>query len=177
MQFRANKRRRFRFTFRSLMVTVTALSVLPAMVTPVYRWRATESRERQAQIDLNPYGGVYSMASAVHVLRTRGQSKGWFFETFLNHVEAVDLSPHNWSAMKRRQTIVAVDDDALANLRLYRFRNLRSLDLRDTQITDEGVPHIAALKRLQQLDIRGTQITDGGLQELRGALPNCEISR
>lgn len=133
------------------------------------------SEERQAQLDLYPYGGVYSMASALYNIRTRGQSKGWFFITFLNHVEAVDLSPHNWSAMERRGKTLAVDDDAVAIL--LRFRKLRSLDLRDTQITDEGVRHIAALRRLDQLDIRGTRITDDGLNKLRKALPNCEIIR
>jgi hypothetical protein len=60
---------------------------------------------------------------------------------------------------------------------LYSFRKLRALDLRDTRETDEGVRHIKVLKGLQQLDIRGTQITDNGLQELRRALPHCDISR
>ena len=60
---------------------------------------------------------------------------------------------------------------------LYKFRKLRSLDLRDTEITDGSVRRIAALKRLEHLDIRGTQISDDGLRELRVALPNCEITR
>ena len=167
--------KRFRFTLRSLLAAVTALCILLGMVSPVYRWQAVKSQERQARLDLVPYGGVYSMASALYSRRTGGQSKGWFFNTFLNYVEAVDLSPHNWAAMKRRGKTLAVDDDALAML--YRFRELRSLDLRDTQVTDGGLRHIAALKRLEQLDIRGTRITDRGLQELRQALPNCEIAR
>jgi len=167
--------KRFRFSLRSLFAAVTALSILLGMVTAVYRWQAVKSQERQAKSDLHPYGGVYSMASALYNIRTGGQSKGWFFVTFLNHVEAVDLSPHNWSALERRGKTVAVDDDALAMM--YRFRQLHSLDLRDTQVTDGGVPYLAALKRLERLDIRGTQITDDGLQKLRRALPNCEISR
>jgi len=173
MKSQAIVQKRFRFSLRSLFAAVTALSVLLGMAATVYRWQAVKSQERQARTDLHPYSGVYSMASALYSIRTGGQSKGWFFVTFLNHVEAVDLSPHNWFAMKRRGK--AVDDDALAML--FRFRELRSLDLRDTQITDDGVWHIAALKRLEQLDIRGTRITDVGLQELREALPNCEITR
>ena len=127
------------------------------------------------QSDLHPYGGVYSMASALYNIRTGGDSKGWFFVRFSNHVEAVDLSPHNWSWQERQGKTIAVDDDALAIL--YRFRQLRSLNLRDTQVTDGGVRHIASLKRLEQLDIRGTRITDDGLQELQGVLPHCEITR
>jgi hypothetical protein len=157
------------------LAAVTATSILLGMATAVYRWQAVKSQERQARADLYPYGGVHSMASALYNIRTGGQSKGWLFVTFLNHVEAVDLSPHNWSAMERRGKTLAVDDDAL--IMLYRFRELRSLDLRDTPITDGGVRHIAALRRLEQLDIRGTQITDDGLEELRGALPNCAITR
>ena len=167
--------RRFRFTLRTLFAAVTGLSILLGIVTGVYRWQAVKSQERQAQSELSPYGGVFSMASALYNIRTGGESKGWFFVTFLNHVEAVDLSPHNWSARERRGKTLAVDDNALAML--YRFGELRSLDLRDTQITDGGVRHIAALRQLEQLDIRGTQITNDGLQKLRGALPNCEITR
>jgi hypothetical protein len=167
--------RRFRFTLRNLFAAVTGLSILLGIVTGVYRWQAVKSQERQAQSELSPYGGVFSMASALYNIRTGGESKGWFFDTYLNHVEAVDLSPHSWSAMERRGKTLAVDDNALAML--YRFGELRSLDLRDTQITDDGVRQIAALRQLEQLDIRGTQITNDGLQKLRRALPNCEITR
>ena len=166
---------RFRFTLRTLLAVVTALSILLGIVTGVYRWQAVQSQERQAQSELSPYGGVFSMASALYNIRTGGESRGWFFVTFLNHVEAVDLSPHNWSARERRGKTLAVDDNTLALL--YRFGELRSLDLRDTKVTDGGVRHIAALGRLEQLDIRGTRITGDGLQKLRGALPNCEIIR
>ncbi len=65
MTSQVGTQRRFRFTLRSLMVAVTALSILLAMVTPVYRWRATESRERQAKIDLNPYGGLQELRGAL----------------------------------------------------------------------------------------------------------------
>ena len=175
MTTQTGTRRRFRFTLRSLLAVVTALSILLGIVTGVYRWQAVKSQERQAQSELSPYGGVFSMASALYNIRTGGESKGWFFVTFLNHVEAVDLSPHNWYAMERRGKTLAVDDNALAML--YRFGELRSLDLRDTQVTDGGVRHIAALRQLEQLDIRGTRITGDGLQKLREALPNCEITR
>jgi len=168
-------KRRFRFTLRTLLITVTALSILLGVITAVYRWQAVRSQERQARHDLHPYGGVYSMASALYSIRTGGQSKSWFFVTFMNYVEAVDLSPHNWCAMERRGKILPVDDDALAML--YSFRKLRTLDLRDTRVTDKGVRHIRTLTGLKQLDIRGTRITENGLQELRRTLPHCEISR
>jgi len=173
MASHSRSKERFRFTLRTLLTAVTILSILLGLGTTVYRWRVVKSQEQQAQAELHPYGGVYSMASAVQ--KTGGQSKGWFFVTFLNYVEAVDLSPHNWSATERHGKTLPVDDGALAML--DRFRNLRSLNLRDTRVTDEGVRWIRALRRLEQLDLRGTRITDDGWQELRGALPDCEIVR
>jgi len=65
MTFQAGERRRFRFTLRSLLAAVTGLSILLGVVTGVYRWHAVKSQERQAQSDIHPYGGVYSMASAL----------------------------------------------------------------------------------------------------------------
>jgi len=175
MKSQAIPTNRFRFTLRSLLAAMTASCVLLGMVTAVYRWQAVKWQERQAQSAIFPYGGVYSMASALHSIRTGGRSKGWFFRTFLNHVEAVDLSPHNWSATERRGKTLAVDDEALVVL--HGFRDLRSLNLRDTRITDEGLQHLRALKRLEQLDLRGTQVTDAGLQKLQAALPDCKIRR
>jgi hypothetical protein len=167
--------RSYRFTLRGLLVAVTAVAIVLGVGAAVYRWRLVKQQEHQAQVGLYPYGGVFSMASALHSIRSGGESKGWFFVTFANHVEAVDLSPHNWSASERRGRTLAVDDDALTVL--YGFRQLRSLDLRDTQVSDRAVRYISALRHLEALDIRGTQITDSGLQELQRALPRCEIAR
>ena len=113
------------------------------------------------------------MASALYSRRTGGQSKGWFFITFSNYVEAVDLSPHNFSAKKRRGSILPVGNEALVVLR--KLPRLRSLDLRDTLINDEGLQYIKSLNQLEQLDVRGTRITARGCEQLRIALPNCDI--
>lgn len=164
---------RFAISPRNLLLVMAALCILPGIVTVVYLWHV-KSLDHDTKFALHPYGGVYSMASALHRQRT-GQSKGWFFVAFLNHVEAVDLSPHNWAATKRRGKTRAVDDSALSILR--DFHALRSLDLRDTQVTDNGLRHIKALSRLERLDIRGTRITEDGLQQLRAALPECKIDR
>lgn len=44
--------------------------------------------------------------------------------------------------------------------------SLELLDLCDSQITDAGLPHIAAFRRLKALDIGFNPITNGGLQRL-----------
>lgn len=166
---------RLRYSLRGLWKAVTALCVVLAIGTAAYRWHAVRSRQQQAQYDLYDYGGVFTMASAAHSRRTGGPPKSWFFVTFQNYVESVDLSPHNWSAVERRGKVLAVDDAALALLR--GFPELRSLDLRDTRVTDRSVRRLMALSGLQRLDLRGARITDQGERELREALPDCEILR
>lgn len=175
MRPQRNSQRRYTFSLRTLLVAFTVLAVWMGATSAIYRYWFVRSQERNARAEIHPYGGVFSMASALYSLRTRGQSKGWFFGTFLNYVEAVDLSPHNWSAKERRGTILPVDDNAVIVLR--KFPNLRSLDLRDTHVTDEAVQHIRVLRHLDQLDIRGTQITDDGFRQLTNSLPDCEIQR
>lgn len=88
---------------------------------------------------------------------------------------------------------------------LAKLKNLRSLDLSDTAITNAGLEHLRGLKNLESLDLRGnSSLTSGGLKplhdlknlkslqirgtkmygtparkklldELRAALPECEI--
>jgi internalin A len=41
--------------------------------------------------------------------------------------------------------------------------------------TDASVKELKQLKRLTTLDLRGTKVTNLGLQELRNALPKCNV--
>jgi hypothetical protein len=49
------------------------------------------------------------------------------------------------------------------------------LALSDTQVTDAGLKLLVALKQLESLDLRNTMVTDAGVAELQRALPNCRI--
>ena len=63
-----------------------------------------------------------------------------------------------------------------ADLRvLGTVKNLDSLSLRDTVISDRGVPAILALKSLKKLWIERTRISEMGLQKLKKGLPGCEV--
>ena len=55
------------------------------------------------------------------------------------------------------------------------FKELRSLYLSRTNITDEGLKEIAKLTELSSLYLSYTNITAEELEELRKALPNCNI--
>jgi internalin A len=45
-----------------------------------------------------------------------------------------------------------------------------------TKITDAGLKELAALRNLQRLKLASRDVTDAGVEELRKALPNCDIS-
>lgn len=55
------------------------------------------------------------------------------------------------------------------------LKNLQRLDLVQTKITDPGLPHLESLRQLQELDLRSTKVTSQGVDQLRKALPKCNI--
>ena len=58
---------------------------------------------------------------------------------------------------------------------IEQLTQLKRLSLRDTQITDAGLAHLAGLADLRWLDLNHTQVTQIGVENLREALPYCEI--
>jgi len=48
------------------------------------------------------------------------------------------------------------------------LRQLQTLDLSGTKITDAGLEHLKDLPQLQTLDLSGTKVTDAGLERLQG---------
>ena len=52
---------------------------------------------------------------------------------------------------------------------------LRVLNLRRVPIDDDDLQYLKALTNLEELDLRGTQVTDEGVKTLQEALPNCKI--
>ena len=60
---------------------------------------------------------------------------------------------------------------------LAELTNLKGLSLDGTQVTDRGLMHLGGLSQLESLWLKKTQVTDAGVQELKNALPNCQIIR
>jgi internalin A len=56
-----------------------------------------------------------------------------------------------------------------------RLKNLTTLALNETRITEAGLKEIAELKRLTLLNIHGTRITGAGMKQLQQSLPNLNI--
>lgn len=58
---------------------------------------------------------------------------------------------------------------------IARLPRLHTLGLQTTAISDSAVKHLASMKQLRELRIWRTAITPQGVEELRAALPECEI--
>lgn len=55
--------------------------------------------------------------------------------------------------------------------------NLTSLDLQNTQVSDEGLTVLKTLPKLTQVYVHGSRITDAGAASLEAALPNVTIEK
>lgn len=66
----------------------------------------------------------------------------------------------------------AITDEGAGHL--AQMTGLRSLHLRDTAITDDGVMLLKGLVALELLDL-GPNVTENAARELKACLPNCLI--
>jgi len=60
---------------------------------------------------------------------------------------------------------------------LKELKNLQTLRLIDTAVTDAGLKELKELKNLQLLTLYRTKVTDAGVMELKAALPGLKILR
>ncbi len=60
---------------------------------------------------------------------------------------------------------------------LKEIKNLQTLDLSLTVVTDAGMKELKELKSLQMLDLGETKVTDKGRAELQKALPKLYIAQ
>jgi len=68
-----------------------------------------------------------------------------------------------------------ITDNGLEHLK--RLRKLEVLSLDNTAISDEGLAHLHSRSSLRQLVLSRTQVTSEGVARLQQKLPNCEIIR
>ena len=143
----SNKRRRFQFSLRALLIAALVLSVAFSW----YAWRLRIARRQEAAVRvIHAMGG--STDDWVSPLEILGREHAPIVEA--------DLPAH------------ATEDD-LVHLRHLPY--LTVLGLSDTQITDAGLRHLTSLCRLRHLNIGNTDVTPAGVAELQRSLPNCEI--
>ena len=66
-----------------------------------------------------------------------------------------------------------ITDDGLVHL--AGMSRLQWLSLGGTQITDNGLVHFKGMARLRYVSLDGTNVTNEGVKKLQQALPNCDI--
>jgi hypothetical protein len=103
--------------------------------------------------------------------RTRLQELG------LDGCEITDAALANLEDLKELEILslgqTEISGPGLAHL--YKLDQLHYLSLNDTKVIDAGLLHLHSLTNLTELDIGQTCATIDGVDELRRALPGCEI--
>ena len=66
-----------------------------------------------------------------------------------------------------------ITDEGLRHL--VSLNDLRMLSLDRTAITDAGLQHLKQLKQLRLLILRHTKVSRSGAEEIRSALPDCDV--
>jgi hypothetical protein len=66
-----------------------------------------------------------------------------------------------------------VTDEGVVHL--AELDSLKALTLSGDSITDESIPYLLRLHRLERLDLRGSGVSKEGAERLENGLPNCRI--
>jgi len=184
-----SRRRWFRFSLRTALVTVALLSVWLGV-------KVQEARRQQSAVAAMLKLGVWidydyeydpQNANPGHYVPNATPSgPAWlrrmlgddFFRSVytVSFPQSFDANPVTDADLQRLEgfarlnTLVLhgtrVTDAGLANLK--GFTSLEDLDLRDTSVTDAGLGQIGGLSKLELLWLSGTQVTDAGLEQLTG---------
>ena len=83
------------------------------------------------------------------------------------------LAEMTWLEKLNLDNIVVSDDDAAKLAPLA--ENLTFLHLGGTKITDAAVPTLVKFTKLTTLHVNRTKVTEAGVEELKKALPGCEV--
>ena len=169
-------RRWFQFSLRTLMIFM-------AVVALACGWLATKiekkRRERQAvELVLSKGGQVgfdyqrWKMPAGHTGYKGNVEPPGpaWLRsilgENFFSEAEMVFIN------YQKPSTLTDADLDSIKNL-----GQLESLWLPGVNVTDAGLVHLKGMAKLRYLDFRGSSVTDEGINDLKKALPDCDIVR
>ncbi len=117
-------------------------------------------------------------------LREIGKLRGLkglvFGADYLESEEQASISYQGVSYLRALPKLTFLDlsattlDDRAAES-LADLENLESLYLINTAISDDGLRHLARLRKLTVINVSGSRVTSAGSDELQAALPNCKI--
>jgi hypothetical protein len=169
-----------------LKISLPAMMLLILVLSMWLGWQVNRAREqREAVAAVRRYGGwVHYDFEFVNDKLTSGRSpwaprwlRTMLGDEFFQEVRQVSLVYDDSTGKRYDNANVVACDDVLA--RVSRLPGLRSLLLKESQATDEGMRHIGRMRGLEDLLIWDARsVTDGGVAHLAGLknLKNIHIS-
>jgi hypothetical protein len=175
------RRRWLRYSMRTMLLLVTVLCVLLALViVPAQRQRRAVEKIRglgswsRVVYDYEsegPYGGSVELRGPAWLRRWIGVD---YFQdvvrvqVFLSRGD--ELTPDDLASLPGLRSLdvhdMPITDDGL--LTLARLRKLEGLSLQSNEITDRGLEQLSSLTELQRLGVTSDQVTGEGLRPLAG---------
>jgi hypothetical protein len=68
-----------------------------------------------------------------------------------------------------------ITDEGLATLGELEFPRLKEIALERTNVTNDGLMHLANFKNLEWISIAGTKVTKEGIRHLKAKLPEATV--
>ena len=189
------ERRSSRFSLRVFLLTICILGAGLGLLGSFVRWNVERARLSQA-IDpiLTEHEAIVAVVQGEFVWLSLSRiDRG---DADIQELHELGIA-HFYSSVGLTATRPVSDVDLMRLL--DRMPNLRVLDLRNTSTTTDVLPHVCGLKKLEwlwldashctsasvdqllemtslrRLTIDRTNLSDARIEELRSALPKCEI--
>jgi|GEM_PF-2581941 len=161
-----------------IIALLVSCCVLLVVSLVAFKWHSYQ-RDQLALTEVGKLGGTYTLESAA-LIRDTGSSPSSFSRTRFavltqiagaNPITEVDLSITSWP--REEETFPLMTDNDIKVI--ASLSRLQRLSLRGMPITDAVVNQLARFQNLKHLDVRETQISTQGLARLKAALPSCEV--
>jgi hypothetical protein len=163
------KRRWYQFSLRTLLILITLICVGPGGIIAYEQQKARRQWAAVAAIE-KVSGGVNCDDEAV---KRSPLMRAVLGDDRYAHIASISLRPpksrQSFPSLKEFPDVTAlyVGHALDANLtHLKPLANLQCLDLRDTEVTSDGLKHLIGLTRLEGLQLRGTKVDNAGIAQL-----------
>ncbi len=176
------RRRRLRYSMRTLLVLVTVLCIwLGFVVSRAQRQRRTVEKIRRS----DPHSTAYYDYQKEDPAALRGPEwlRRWLGDDYFQHVVSVsiylshgDVTPDDLANLPELKQLFSVrmplTDDGMRTI--ARLQKLEWLAIYSDEFTDRGLEQLSSLTELEYLSVSSDQITGEGLLPL-AALPNLRM--
>jgi hypothetical protein len=178
----STKRRWFSFSLRTLLIAMTVLAIWLGLYVKSFRDRRAAIaavHELEGWLSLKPIEPTWLQSFV-------SDEKYFWNPVAVRFNPAHPVSDDELRSMTRHMLTFTdmtylnlnksnITDAGLAHI-LPLADRLYSLDIRDTAITDDGIPYLLQLRKLIVLRLGSrSRITAEGFNEIRRSLPNCNI--